>query len=355
MKICYLVHDMNPRAGWGRLANDLASGVMKAGNDIVVLKELDDGFRGLPILKRGGRLLFSAYRARKHLKDCDVVHALDVYPFGIIAYLGALFLRKKIVISLIGTYSVAPLYNKKTALLSRLAVRAVAVVTSISDFTRREVLRKVRSRDVLIVTPGIDLETFYKKRSSANENFIISVGVLKHRKGYHVSIPAFARAKKEMPSLKYKIIGSQKDSHYFSQLKLIATDYGVAEDVQFFENISDEELSRLYKEARLFMLTSVNADNHFEGFGIVFLEAAAAGLPVIGTMGNGIEDAIKDGHNGILVPQNDIAQTGKAIVDIVKDTKKWEDMSAHSYAWAKENTVDKMVERYLDIYNNLLK
>ncbi|MHB0865975.1 MAG: glycosyltransferase family 4 protein [Minisyncoccota bacterium] len=352
MRIGYLVHDINPKAGWGRLGSDLISGVKKTGHEVTILKEIDDGFIGIPILKRGGGVFLSAFHARKHLKNCDVIHALDVYPYGIIAFLATLFLRKNIVISLVGTYSVAPLYNWKTSLLSSLSLRA-ATVTSISEFTKREVLKKVHLRDVVIITPGIDLGVFRKEHGESKEQFIISVGALKERKGYHVSIPAFALAKKEIPGLKYKIVGSQRDSSYFSELKRLAREYGVEDTVQFLTNVSDDDLSDLYKEARLFLLSSVNAGHHFEGFGIVFLEAAAAGLPVVGTWGNGIEDAIRDNQNGFLVAQNDIAETSKAIIKIVGNSEKWHEMSAHSYSWADENSLDSMVKKYTGIYKKI--
>lgn len=353
MRIGYLVHDIDPKAGWGRLGNDLISGVKKTGYEVIVLKEVDDGFDGVPILKRGGGVFLSAFRARKYLKNCDVIHALDVYPYGIIALLATLFLRKKIVISLVGTYSVAPLYNWKTSFLSSMSLRAAAIVTSISEFTKREVLKKVHLRDVITITPGIDLEVFRKEHSESKEQFIISVGALKERKGYHISIPAFALARKEIPGLKYKIIGNQRDVSYFSRLKRIARDCAVEDDVQFLTNLSDDNLSNLYKGARLFLLPSVNAEHHFEGFGIVFLEAAAAGLPVVGTWGNGIEDAIQDNQNGFLVAQNDVAETSKAIVKIVGNPEKWYEMSAHSYSWADKNSLDSMVKKYTGIYKKI--
>ncbi len=71
-------------------------------------------------------------------------------------------------------------------------------------------------------------------------------------------------------------------------------------DIEFLTGVSDEELSCLYQSTRVFILTSVNQGRQIEGSGLVFLEAAAAGLPVIGTTGNGIEDAVKEGYNGIL-------------------------------------------------------
>lgn len=355
MKIGYLVYDVNPYAGWGRIGNDLISGVKQAGHEVVILKEMDDGFDGLPILARGGGVFLSALRARKHLKTCDVVHALDVYPYGIIAFLSTLFLRKKIIITLVGTYSVAPLYNWKTALLSKMAFRFAAVITSISEFTKREVLKKVKLKAVMVITPGIDLKVFKKEHSESKEEFIISVGALKERKGYHNAIPAFALARREFPGLKYKIIGNQGDTNYFSILKNIAHEHGVVDNVEFLTNLSDKELSSLYREARLFLLPSVNAGYHFEGFGLVFLEAAAAGLPVIGTSGNGIEDAIENNNNGFLVPQNDVEATAIAIKRILCDSRKWSEMSGRSYSWASAHSLDDMIKRYLEVYSGVAR
>ncbi len=354
MKICYLVHDMNPKAGWGRLSHDLISGVKRNNQDVVILKEIDDGFDGIPVLDRGIGIFTAALRARKYLKDCDVIHALDVYPYGIIAVLATLGIRKKIVISLIGTYSVAPLCNPRTTALSRMSLRSAAVITSISNFTAREVCKKIFLKNIEIITPGINPDVFYKRHNDIpKENFIISVGVLKERKGYHNAIPAFALAKKTLPDLKYVIVGNQNDKNYFEELQSLARAHGVENDIQFLQNISDEELSDLYKDARAFILTSVNNNNHFEGFGIVFLEAAAAGLPVVGTLGNGIEDAIKDGYNGILVPQNDIPATAEAIIDILSNKEEWSKMSAQGYVWVKENSIDGMIAKYINIYNKL--
>ena len=355
MKIGYLVHDMDSKAGWGRLSSDLISGIRENGHEVTILKEIDDGFEGLPLLRRGVGMFSSAFHARKYLRNCDVIHAIDVYPYGIIATLATLGLRKKIVISLIGTYSVAPLYNLRTSLLSRMSLHAAVAVTSISEFTKREVYKKVRLRDVITITPGIDLEVFHKEHVESNEQFIISVGALKERKGYHISIPAFALARQEITSLKYKIIGNQGDSSYFSELKRLAREYGVEDAVQFLTNIPDDELSNLYKEAKLFLLPSVNAGHHFEGFGIVFLEAAAAGLPVIGTWGNGIEEAVQNDQNGFLIAQNDIAGTSKAILEIVRNPERWREMSARSYSWADENDLDGMIKNMQVMYDKIIK
>lgn len=354
MKICYLTYGMDPKNGWGKYASDLIYGVKKEGHEVAILKEQDDGFEGAPILRRGPGLFVSAIKARKYLRDCDIIHALDVYPYGIIAYIANLFLGKKLVLTAQGTYSIAPLYNKKTAFLSKMVCSSANSVIAISNFTKQELVKKVGNKKIEVINHGISLGEFYKKHIETEEKFILSVGALKYRKGYHISIPAYAAARKRFPHLKYKIVDDQGDPHYFGQLKNLVAQHGIEDGIEFLSDISDKELSLLYQKAKLFILTSVNVNYNFEGFGLVFLEAAAAGLPVIGTLGNGIEDAVKKGYNGTMIPQNDIEKTAEAIANIVSDRKKWDNMSNNSYAWAEEHKLDDVIKRYISIYERTL-
>jgi len=68
------------------------------------------------------------------------------------------------------------------------------------------------------------------------------------------------------------------------------------------ENVSNQELIKLYYQSDLFLLTPIYVEgSKFEGFGLVYLEANACGKPVIGTYGCGAEDAIKDNYSGFLL------------------------------------------------------
>ncbi len=355
MRIVYLTHNTNPDNGWGRYASDLIGSIKKLGCEVAVLKSSDKDLGVAAILRGGIGIFLSAIKVRRYLKTCDIIHALDGYPYGVIAAIASLGLDKKLIITGQGTYAVAPLYNWRTASLLKWAYAKANDIIAISGYTKQEILKKAYPREIKTISHGIDFEKFHKDRIASSENFILSVGALKFRKGYHISIPAFAVAKKTIGDLKYKIVGSQEDTGYFNYLKKLASDYGVDGDVEFSTGLSDEELSRLYQSARLFILTSVNQGHHFEGFGLVFLEAAAAGLPVIGTTGNGIEDAVKDGFNGILVPQNDVQKTADALIKIVLNDEIAKEFSQNGYNWAKQHSLDKMAGEYLRIYKNPIK
>ncbi len=352
MKICYLVENINPYHGGGRYASDLISEVKKSGHEVIILKEENNGLGGVPILKSGLGLFAAVFKARKYLKNCDIIHALDGYPYGIIAALANFGLKKRLIITILGTHDIALLYRFPINILLKWAYKKTNLIISISNYNKSELLKKFTPKTkVIVINPGIDFEKFYKIPNGLGENFILSVGALKYRKGYHISIPAFAIAKKEIPDLKYKIVGSQKDVAYFKYLKDLASENGVAGDIEFLNGISDGALSDLYRRAKLFVLTSVNENHHFEGFGLVFLEAAAAALPVIGTLGNGIEDAVKDCYNGFLVPQNDPQKTADAIIKILSDENLKAKLSKNSLEWVKEFSWEKIIKKYIEIYN----
>lgn len=350
MKICYLLHDINYKDGSGRYAKELISAVKKDGHDIIILIDKNGNSEGIPILKSGVGIFFSALEARVYLKNCDVIHALDGYPYGIIAALATWGLNKKLIITIQGTYAIAPLYSFFSSIILGWAYKKADEIIAISHYTKSEFLNKINGKDVEVINHGIDFEKFYKTPINSPDNFILAVGALKYRKGYHISIPAFALAKKELPNLKYKIVGSQKDINYFKHLKDLAAKNGVQNDIEFLTGLSDEALSDLYRSAKLFILTSVNENHHFEGFGLVFLEAAAAGLSAIGTLDNGIEDAIKADHTGLLVPQNDIKATAEAIIKILSDEKLQNEFSSNSLKWAKDHDWNRVVLKYLSIY-----
>lgn len=331
------------RGGSTRLVTDLVGGLRAAGHTVDVLT-YDTG----PVAY--------FWNVRRHARSSDVVHAIDLNPRGFIGYLATRFTRAKFVITVIGTYAVAPLYSRKTKLFARIVYRAADAIASISSFTKSEIEKEVRGLRITVITPGIDLANFEgDPGSAARPPYILSVGSIKRRKGYDVALQAFIRVKKEIPDLRYVIVGAQIDEpQYVQMLMRMAEDSGVSESVDFIEGISDARLKELYRNASLFILTSVNEGLHFEGFGIVFLEAAAYGLPSIGTRGNGIEDATEDGKTALLVPQRDVEATATAIRKLLTDQPLADRMSLRAREFAREHDQSSIVIKHEKLYRSVL-
>jgi len=372
MKICFLTNTLNIDSGWGRYSWEVIRRVGEKKNikTIVLTENFSNNLLEKPVLKNSFKNLFfifpCAIKARKYIKECDIIHCLDAYPYGIIGALANIGLKKKLVINVVGSYSVAPLGQKiKTTPLSWIyrkikgkllywAYKKTDCVPCISSFTEKELLKKINLKNTQVIYLGIDFDKFqindFTSKKNRRDKIILSVGELKRRKGYHISIPAVAKVKEKYSNLKYYIVGHQKNKLFFAKLKELVKKYQLEDNVIFLQGISDKELIKLYHQSDLFLLTSVNIGSHFEGFGQVYLEANASGKPVIGTYNCGAEDIIKDGYNGFLVLQNDIEKTSQAILKIldnpqlaqklgINGKKKAQDMS-----W--QNTIDKYMKMY---------
>jgi phosphatidylinositol alpha-1,6-mannosyltransferase len=142
-----------------------------------------------------------------------------------------------------------------------------------------------RRRDDLVTWHGL-----------AGRQIILTVGRLaaaERYKGHDRLIAAFPGILARVPDAAYLIVGSGDDR---SRLERLAREAGVADHVMFAGHVPDEELPDYLALAHVFAMPSTG-----EGFGIVFLEAAASGLPVIGGNRDGSVDALAEGKTGRLV------------------------------------------------------
>jgi glycosyltransferase involved in cell wall biosynthesis len=358
MKVLYLVNSFDPRAGWGRFALELIPRLVERGVDASILAEIGSDYPGEKvILKRSWRAITSSFKVRQLLikNGFDLIHSLEANPYAITAYLASLGLGKKKIITTTGAYSIQPLYRTRTRQLLKRTYRDAQRILCISQYIKDELSRVVAVDNTEVITLGVDFEKFAGSREIPPEPFIIGVGNLGKRKGYDVSIAAFAEVSKKIPNLKYYIAG-KKNPIFLERYQKIVKENGLEDRVIFTGSLNDDELRKLYLSAELFILTSVNyGGRHFEGFGMVFLEAASAGLPVIGTTNNGIADAISEGKNGFLVPQYDVKATADAMLKILTDQQLKDRFSRNSVEWARKNSWDKLIDHYLKVYEEVLR
>src|SRR3989338_4747641 len=373
MKICFLAHNLWQDNGAGVFSRRHITELSRAlPAEIVVLTTLASGESNEHALIHASRLalLRELPKIRRLIKQCDVVHALDIFPYGFIAALASIGLGKKLIITAIGTGSIHPLNFWRYAPFMRWAYRRAAAVTAISAFTRDEILKKMPELKITVINPGIDITEF-----SANSNlqpveaktfasttynlqaykpYILGVGQLRWRKGYHFSIRSFAKIADRFPDLHYVIVGKRYTDVYDRRLKNLIAELGLGNRVHILQDVpSRTALAEIYKNAELFCLFSQNILHDVEGFGIVFLEAAAAGLPVVGSKNCGIDDAVEDGKNGILVSTRDPDDFADAIAKILRDKKLKGEMGARSLAFARTMSWEKHVSAYVTLYHRL--
>jgi len=366
MKICFLTHNLKQDNGAGVFSLRLVNGLRKSlGCEVVVLTTEPSGFsfEKSILYPKKIKLISQFFNIRKIIKECDIIHALDAFPYGLIAILCSFRLGKRIIITAVGSGSIIPLYQRFYSALTKYCYRKADRLTAISQFTKTEILKKVKNLEIQVINHGVDFEEFSKlsekgktEELSKYRPYILSVGALRWRKGHHFSIQAFAKISQVFPDLKYLIVGKKQAQKYYDKLLKLVKDLNLEGKVFILNNIeSQEKLIQIYQGAELFCLMSQNVGHDVEGFGLVFLEAAACGLPVVGSEDCGVEDAVQDGKNGFLVNSRSIDDFADAIIKILQDRQLKEKMQANSLALARASDWKIKIEEYVKIYKELLK
>jgi phosphatidylinositol alpha-1,6-mannosyltransferase len=172
---------------------------------------------------------------------------------------------------------------------------------------------------------------------------LLTVGRVHPRKGQLCVLEALAKMNPHPKSaLEYLIAGPVVNRAYQDELESLAQTCGVA--VKFLGNVPDAELPALYARADIFIMTPVPHGPSIEGFGLVYLEAAAAGLPVIAHRTGGVAEAVRDGVTGLVVSPEDRAELGAAIRLLGDDPAKRIQLGEAGRARVRELSWTKNVE-----------
>ena len=193
-----------------------------------------------------------------------------------------------------------------------------------------------------VVPNGVDL-SMVPERTANIPRRVISVGTLKPRKCMDRTLEAFARVATDYPDATLTIVGMGEME---TQLRAQAASLGVADRVELTGGIPHEEVLRRMAESDLFVLPSWG-----EGYGIVYIEAMAAGCIAVGARGEGIEDTIRDGENGFLVPAGDIDATERVMRAVFDDPQAFAALrergrqDARALTWARNARLTEDVYR----------
>lgn len=184
----------------------------------------------------------------------------------------------------------------------------------------------VRNEKMTVVPNGTDIVRFHPESAIAlkkeldlqDRKIILTVTRIVERKGIDTVINAIPKMIDRYPDVIYLIGGGGPDR---GRLEELVKHLGIDNYVRFLGRIPDNELAAYYNLCDVFVMPSKTVLPDVEGFGIVFLEAAACGKPVIGTYSGGIPDAVKHGETGLLVNENDPAQLAEALLRLLGDER----------------------------------
>ncbi len=193
--------------------------------------------------------------------------------------------------------------------------------------------------------PQLDPTTRPAQGLADTDFVLVAVGRLIKRKAFDRLIHVLAQIRDER--FKLMLLGT---GPLEPELKALAAQLGVGNRVHFKGFVSEEDKFRLLRISDAFVYTSQH-----EGFGIVFLEALGAGLPVVCYNNGGQVDFLRDGENGRVVELNDEVAFRKACEDLAADRVRYDELSRSALATARGFYVDAYARRHVEIFEAALK
>jgi glycosyltransferase involved in cell wall biosynthesis len=298
IKNFFFVETLEKNTGWGTLTLNYLRKFNKK-NVIIfcVKKNIKYQFRQIEILPEVLELIknpFLVYFTFKKInkilikckkKNIKLISHFTVEPYVLLLAFEKLFYKNIYYAS--GTYSGLLKNNFRTSYIFKLAIKKINNLIYVSSYTKKKLFNVVdlkKNKNNMIVNPVIYPKKYqkynFKKYSKIT---LISVGMLKARKGYHNLIEVMnILINKYSQDINLYIIGNKSsDLTYFKYLNSKIKNYNLSKFIEIKTNVDTTVLNEIYRKSHMFVLLSEDQKDYFEGFGIVYLEALSFNLPVI--------------------------------------------------------------------------
>jgi len=346
----------NPNAGGAEVNfQEIFKRLVERGHEVTLLcsrydktfpgEDLIDGIR---VVRRGNRHTFNftaplAYN--REFKDAPIDIVMD--DLNKVPFYSPLYVRRPLFVmvhhihgsSVYGdAFLPAALYVHLTERLIPLFYRGVPFV-AVSKSTKAELVSMgLRAENIEIVHNGVDHLGYSPDESLRSADPLIAcVTRLKKYKGVHLLLRAMQAVRKEIPNARLIVTGR---GDYEPQLHSLRKRLGLEDCVEFAGFVGREEMADIYKQAQVVVNPSLK-----EGWGLTVIEANACGTPVVAARGPGLVDSVIDGETGLLYPHSDTDAMADAIIRMLTDKELRSGLGAKSWAWSKEFTWDKTVDK----------
>ncbi|MGA3008057.1 MAG: glycosyltransferase family 4 protein [Opitutaceae bacterium] len=225
--------------------------------------------------------------------------------------------------------------------LARSLIRHATRISTLSNYTHQLLCAHFpEAAGKTLLTPGALRSDFAivpaPPPATRDKVVILTVGRLHPRKGQLTALRALQSLDRRFRGkIEYWLVGNSSRPDYERALRTAAAESDFP--VRFFGNVPDDELDHIYNRAAIFALTSVSLDHSVEGFGLVYLEAAAHGLPSVGHTVGGVNEAVVDNVTGLLVPPDRPAQLTAAFERLITDPALRHRLGDAGREWAGRN------------------
>ena len=358
-RIAIITHEYPPhRGGAGVYCEELAYAAKQIGSNIEVWAPRDaknsDSFKVHRMPQKGSQDWICSLRLAKYIKnnspDVDYLHFAD--PGALKALLRLGYFLKNIppfIITIHGSELLLFTRNPLEKYLFRLALKKAKKIHVLSNHNKNvleslfpeisEKVIKIPGAPARRVLPGPDsgIGKIFQHSIKQEKLVLLCVGRIHPRKGQLELLQAVEKLSDiSKQKICCKFVGPIIRQGYFNKIKKFADACGC--EVVFTGDLLDQELQQAYREADFFALTSIPRVKSVEGFGFVYLEASAHGLPIIAHKTGGVEDAVRDGKTGFLVSPSNPNDLTEKIELLINDENVRNSLAENSVSWANQHT-----------------
>ena len=218
-------------------------------------------------------------------------------------------------------------------------------LTYLGEFTRSHIARALspRAQSAMVkIAPGIDIKHFTPTHTDVREELgiqskkvIVCVGRLVHRKGQDVLVEALPTILRKIPDAHLLFVGTgPREAHLRKRVSALS----INDAVTFIGRVHYQDLARYICAGDIFAMPARSrlAGLEVEGLGIVYLEASACGLAVVGGNSGGAPDAVIHNETGIIVDGTSVSEVAQACVALLQDPERAQAMGARGRQWIAE-------------------
>lgn len=357
MPTLLVTNDFPPRAGGIQHYLHAVAGLLPPG-ELAVYAPAWPGAAGFdaglpyPVHRHPGSLMLPVPAVARRAAELARAHGADTVWFGAAAPLAVLgpALRRATGAARVLASSHGHEVGWSMVPGARATLRCIGrhadVVTVVSHYTRRRIAAALGPGAVLeYVPPGVDAAAFRPDPGARAElrrryglgaaPVVTCVGRLVPRKGQDVLLRALPRIRALAPGARLLIVGDGPDR---ARLRRLATACGVGEAVVFTGDVPAAELAAHHAVGDVFAMPCRTRGGGLdvEGLGIVFLEAAASGLPVVAGDSGGAPETVREGRTGHVVSGRDIDAVASTVGGLLADLDRAATTGAAGRVWMQE-------------------
>lgn len=276
----------------------------------------------------------------------DIAHAVMESYAGIAAWIFKIFNKKTPTILTLQSGDLDDPSKNIPKWLWKKIHRAPDLVTAISN-ALADRARRLGSKQVVIIPNGVDLELAKKSRAEQVAGRIVCVARLSWEKGLDYLLRAMPDVIREHPDAHLVIVG---EGDKRSELEAMIKELDLENKVRLLGRLPHEETLAEIGMSEIFVCPSLA-----EGLGIVFIEAQACGVAVVGTRVGGIPDVIEDNETGLLVEPKNSKQISAALKRLLGNQELRERLRQNAIERLDRFDWNKIVRQVSDEYNKILK